>query len=211
MPGWYLSLLLLLLAWNWAAKSIFVPWSPAQFSPFLLLSLPCSPCQPKSSLFCVTSYPGTNHFKSFKPSGIVTRSHRWGGFYDGRECFLAPALICQNGLAVGSRRLGNLEIGGKLPDLCRVDPSFLKSNPIGCVYQLLKPRDGVLQGRWDIKCSALALVLISTAFTSLASVSSPWNEATLFEAPRGLSSMGLAPVHPGDVHLGNFSLCVAFI
>ncbi|KAB1262063.1 hypothetical protein Cadr_000021883 [Camelus dromedarius] len=42
------------------------------------------------------------------------------------------------------------------------------------------------------------LMLISTAFTSLASVSSPWNEATLFEAPRGLSSMGLAPVHPGD-------------
>lgn len=118
-PGWCLGLPH--LAQDWAAKSIFLSWSPSLF-----LALHTSP----RHLFRVPPYPGTNHFKSFRYSGIGHRSHR--GFCAGMECLLAPTLIPQNGLSVpGKKCLEVLGVDGRLPHPWRVDPSFLKSHLLG--------------------------------------------------------------------------------
>ena len=68
----------------------------------------------------------------------------------------------------GKQSLGNLEVGGKLPDACKVDLSFLKSNPVGTYLPVPKAK----RRHVPMALGHLAiLVLISLARPSLASVS----------------------------------------
>jgi len=70
--------------------------------------------------------------------------------------------------SAGKWSLGNLEVGGKLPDACRVDLSFLKSNPVGTYLPIPKAK----RRHVPMALGHLAiLVLISLALPSLASVS----------------------------------------
>lgn len=47
----------------------------------------------------------------------------------------------------GKRSLGNLEVGGKLPDACKVDLSCLQGpTQLAHICQYLKPREGMFDG-----------------------------------------------------------------
>lgn len=162
-PGWCCGRLSLPLTQN-----LFLSWSPVQFSLFLPRSLPCSPLQPNASLFCVPPYPGTNHRKSFKSSGVVNRSH--GGLCFWIESFPASTLVLQ----CRQRAAGTSRGGGRLPDPCRVAPSFLEANPVGLYLPAPEAyRWRVPRGARRLSAQPWLWCYLAQLSTSLASVSSP--------------------------------------
>ena len=137
----------------------------------------------------------------------------WGRVILGWERLPSGRSLNPSGWAhsAGKTSLGNLEVGGKLPDACRVDLSFLKSNPVGTYLPVPKAK----RRHVPMVLGHLAiLVLISLALPSLASVSTlGWSDHVQGSPTASLDFMILywmAHGRPREYPLGDFSLCIAF-
>lgn len=112
----------------------------------------------------------------------------------GQNAFWPPTLIPQNGLPVpGKPCLEVSGVGGRLPHLWRMDPSFLKSHLLGMYLPAPKVK-GWSAGGGAVVLGDLALSpvsrLINPALTSLAPNSSFLDEVTL---PLALFLVGHLP------------------